>query len=36
LAGIEHECVRALGEGKMRQFEALLKEVSSVLEQNQA
>jgi DNA-binding MarR family transcriptional regulator len=36
LASIEHECVRVLGQGKMRQFEDLMKEVSSVLEENRA
>ena len=36
LAGIEQECVQVLGEEKMRQFEALMKEVSSVLEENRA
>ena len=34
IASIEHECVQKLGEGKMRQFEALIKDVSSVLEEN--
>ena len=34
IAGIEHECVQELGEERMRQFEALMKEVSSVLEEN--
>ena len=36
LAGIEQECVRVLGEEKMRQCEALLKEVSGALEGNRA
>ena len=36
IASIEHECVQKLGEGKMRQFEALMKDVSSVLEENRA
>lgn len=31
IAGMEEECVRRLGEQKMRQFEDLMKEVSSVL-----
>ena len=35
LASMEHECVRVLGEGKMRQFEDLMKEVSSVLERTE-
>ena len=34
IASIEHECVRQLGEERMRQFEALMKGVSSVLEAN--
>jgi DNA-binding MarR family transcriptional regulator len=34
IASIEHECVQKLGEERMRQFEALMKEVSSVLEEN--
>ena len=34
IAGIEHECVQQLGEERMRQFEGLLKDVSSVLEEN--
>jgi DNA-binding MarR family transcriptional regulator len=36
IASIEQECVQKLGEEKMRQFEALAKEVSSVLRENQA
>jgi DNA-binding MarR family transcriptional regulator len=36
IASIEHECVQELGEERMRQFEALIKDVSSVLEQNRA
>ncbi len=36
IATIEHECVQELGEERMRQFEALMKEVSSVLEENKA
>ena len=31
VAGMEEECVRRLGEQKMRQFEDLMKDVSSVL-----
>ena len=34
IASIEHECVQKLGEERMRQFEALMKDVSSVLEEN--
>jgi len=34
IRSIEHECVQELGEERMRQFEALMKEVSSVLEEN--
>ena len=34
IATIEHECVQKLGEERMRQFEALMKDVSSVLEEN--
>src|SRR5919205_108104 len=34
IASIEHECVQKLGEERMRQFEALMKEVSRVLEEN--
>jgi DNA-binding MarR family transcriptional regulator len=34
IATIEHECLQELGEERMRQFEALMKEVSSVLEEN--
>ena len=34
IASIEHECVQELGEERMRQFEALMKDVSSVLEEN--
>jgi DNA-binding MarR family transcriptional regulator len=36
IASIEHECVRRLGEERMRQFEALIKDISSVLEENRA
>jgi len=36
IASIEHECVQELGEERMRRFEALMKEVSSVLEENKA
>jgi DNA-binding MarR family transcriptional regulator len=36
VASIEHECVQQLGEDRMRQFEALMKDVSSVLEENRA
>jgi DNA-binding MarR family transcriptional regulator len=36
IEGIEHECIQKLGEEKMRQFEALAKEVSSVLKESQA
>jgi DNA-binding MarR family transcriptional regulator len=36
IARIEHECVQELGEERMRQFEALIKDVSSVLEENRA
>jgi DNA-binding MarR family transcriptional regulator len=36
MASIEHECVQRLGEEKMRQFEALMKDVSSVFEENRA
>jgi len=36
IASIENECVRTLGEEKMRQFEALAREVSGVLEENRA
>ena len=36
LASIERECVKKLGEERMRQFEVLMKEVSSVLEENRA
>jgi DNA-binding MarR family transcriptional regulator len=36
IASIEQECVRELGEERMRQFEALMKEVSSVLADNRA
>ena len=34
IAGIEEECARRLGEGKMRQFEDLMKEVSDVLRED--
>jgi DNA-binding MarR family transcriptional regulator len=36
IASIEHECVQQLGEERMRQFEALMKDVSSVLEESRA
>ncbi len=36
IASIEHECAQKLGEGKMRRFEALMKEVSGVLVENRA
>jgi DNA-binding MarR family transcriptional regulator len=36
IASIEHECIQKLGEEKMRQFEALIKDVSSVLEESRA
>ena len=36
IASIEHECVQMLGGERMRQFEALMKEVSSVLVENRA
>jgi DNA-binding MarR family transcriptional regulator len=36
IASLEEECVRQLGEERMRQFEALMKDVSSVLEENRA
>ena len=35
IASLEEECVRSLGEQRMRQFEGLIKEVTSVLEENQ-
>ena len=34
IASLEEECVRSLGEDRMRQFEELIKEVSSVLEKH--
>ena len=34
MASIEHECVQKLGEERMRQFKALMKDVSSVPEEN--
>jgi hypothetical protein len=34
IASLEEECVRSLGEDRMRQFEELIKEVSSVLEEH--
>ena len=34
IAGIEDECAHQLGKQRMRQFEDLMKEVSSVLEEN--
>jgi DNA-binding MarR family transcriptional regulator len=36
IASIVHECVQELGEERMRQFEALMKDVSSVLAENRA
>ena len=36
MASIEHECVQQLGEERMRQFEALMKDISNVLEENRA
>ena len=36
IASLEEECARRLGERKMRQFKALMKDVSSVLEDNRA
>jgi DNA-binding MarR family transcriptional regulator len=36
IASIEHECVQKLGEEMMRQFNELMKDVSSVLEENTA
>ena len=36
IASIEQACVRELGEERMRQFEALIKEVSGVLAENRA
>jgi len=36
VATIEHECVQRLGEERMRQFKALMKDVSNVLEENTA
>ncbi len=36
IASIEQECVQELGEERMRQFEALMKDVSSVLAENRA
>jgi DNA-binding MarR family transcriptional regulator len=36
IASLEEECVQKLGEERMRQFEALMKDVSSVLEENRA
>ncbi len=35
IASLEGECARRLGEQRMRQFEGLVKEVTSVLEENQ-
>ncbi len=34
MASMKEECVRRLGEERMRQFEGLMKDVSSVLEEN--
>jgi DNA-binding MarR family transcriptional regulator len=36
IASIEHECAQELGEERIRQFEALMKDVSSVLAENRA
>ena len=36
VASMEEDCTRRLGEQRMRQFEGLMKDVSSVLEENQA
>jgi DNA-binding MarR family transcriptional regulator len=36
IRSIEHECAQELGEERMRQFEALMKEVSGVLAENRA
>jgi len=36
IVSIEHECLQELGEERMRQFEALLKDVSGVLAENRA
>ena len=36
MASIEYECVQRLGEEKMRQFNELMKDVSSVFEENRA
>ena len=36
LASIEHECVQQLGGERMRQFKEVIKDVSSVLEENGA
>jgi DNA-binding MarR family transcriptional regulator len=36
IASIEHECVQQLGEERMRQFNELMKGVSSVFEENTA
>ena len=36
IASIERECVQQLGEEKMRQFNELMKDVSSVFEENRA
>ena len=36
IASIEHECVQRLGEEKMRQFNELMKDVSSAFEENRA
>ncbi len=34
IASLEEECVRSLGEDRMRQFEELMKEISAVLEEH--
>ena len=36
IASIEHECLQELGEERMRQFEALMKDMSGVLAENRA
>jgi DNA-binding MarR family transcriptional regulator len=36
MTSLEHECVQRLGEERMQQFKALIKDVSGVLEENRA
>jgi DNA-binding MarR family transcriptional regulator len=36
IVSLEEECLRQLGEERLRQFKALMKDVSSVLEENRA